>query len=372
MSIHQLSSMIDCLYAAAYDPQQWREALRIIGDFTCSDAALLSFVPHARNDTGRAIGGQISDEICNEFARDYMKICPRIAYNQEHPEVAYTYDSLIMSETEMDENPVYRWWGRQGLRYHVGAALPGTDAHYCNFSLQRAQSRGHAGDADIKSFALVVPHLKRAMHLARNLDSMRYQWRFSLTVLNGLPQGLIILDRSGRTTFINAAAEAMLRTNDALHVKNGHIAAKRQSDAHKLNRAIHAALGDNAQMDDGQWLSIGRPTTPLPYSIFVAPLAAEATFDEVGNRGVLVVIHDLTRKATVDENVLSTLFGLTTKEASVASAIGSGLDLTSVAANLHIAPATARVHLGSIYRKLSIGRQQDLVGLVNSLTPLGG
>lgn len=372
MSSYQLSSMIDCVYAAAYEPQRWREALCTVSDFTGSDAALLSLVPHQRGDTGRAIGGQLADESCIEFARDYMKICPRIAYGLEHPEATYTYDSLIMSEAEMDENPVYRWWGRQGLRYHLGAALPDIDDHSCNFSLQRAQSRGHADDADIKSFALVLPHLKRALHLARSLGSMRFQWAFSLSVLNSLPQGLIILDRGGRMTFVNAVAEAVLQANDALQIKSGHLAAKRQGDAHKLDRAIHAALGSDGRVGEGQWISISRPTTSLPYSIFIAPLAAESTFDEAGDRGVLVVIHDLTRKTTVSENVLSTLFGLTHKEASVASAIGSGLDLSSVAADLCIAPATARVHLGSIYRKLSIGRQQDLVGLVHSLTPLGG
>jgi DNA-binding CsgD family transcriptional regulator len=372
MSLHQLSTSIESLYSAAYSPDHWPAALRAVEEFTQSDAAVLSFVPVRREGPGKAIGGSFSIDECREFARDYMRICRRIAFGHDHPEVDYTYDALIMSEEEMDADPVYGWWAKRGLRYHMGAALPGMDGYRSNIGLQRERSRGHVGDADIKSFALVAPHIRRAMQLAHSLGSIRAGWQSSLAVLHTVPQGLIIVNRSGRASFVNAAAEEILRTGDALHLKDGYLTAKRQSDAHRLGRALQDALSlaTGETTAPGKWVGINRPTTSLPYSIYIAPLHSETPLIEDEGAGAMIVIHDLTRKAKVDDQILTNLFGLTSKEARVASEIGSGTDLKSAAEGLQITPATARVHLGSIYRKLSIGRQQDLVGIVHSLTPL--
>lgn len=374
MSVHQLSASIESLYSAAYNPEHWPTALRMLEEFTNSEGAVLSLLPVRRDGVGKAIGGSLSADECNDFAQSYMRVCRRIAYGHDHPEVEYTYDSLIMSEEEMDADPVYGWWSKLGLRYHMGAALPGTDGHRCNIGLQRARTRGHVGDADIKSFALVAPHVRRAMQMAHSLGSMRAGWQSSLAVLHTVPQGLIIVNRAGRASFVNAAAEAILQAGDALNLKDGYLTAKRQSDAHRLGQALREALslaaGDTTAA--GRWVGINRPTTSLPYSIYIAPIHSEATLIDGEGAGAMIVIHDLTRKAKVNDQILTSLFGLTSKEARVASEIGSGTDLKSAAEGLEITPATARVHLGSIYRKLSIGRQQDLVGIVHSLTPLGG
>lgn len=367
-----LSATIDSLYAAVYSPRKWPEALRRVEDFTGCDGAMLSLLSTQPGGADVAISGRFSLDECTAFAREFMRICPRIGFGEAHPERHCTYDALIMSEAEMDADPVYKWWSGLGLRYHLGAMLPGSDNHRCNIGLQRARTRGHAAPDDLRIFGLLAPHLKRSVQMMHDIGSMRSNWQFSQIVLHGIPQGILVVNRRGRVIFVNQAAEAMLAGTDALCLKEGRLAAKRNRDAVELDRVLTdaLALGAGESVRAGRWVSIPRPTTSLPYSVFVAPLCGDATAIEGEEPGALVVIHDLARRRTVGEGVLGKLFGLTRKEASVATAIGRGYDLASVASMLEMAPATARVHLGAIYRKLDIGRQQELVGLVHSLVPL--
>jgi DNA-binding CsgD family transcriptional regulator len=65
--------------------------------------------------------------------------------------------------------------------------------------------------------------------------------------------------------------------------------------------------------------------------------------------------------------MLTSLYNLTETEARLASGIAGGHSVESAAVSLHMRIATARSHLKSVFAKVGVNRQQDLVRLLSSL-----
>src|SRR5438045_7118228 len=112
------SATIDKLYAAAADATLWEDALRAVEDYTGSTGAVLNLVPKIADALPLCLAGSFSQDDCSEYAQNYMWRCPRIAFGQAHFDVPIHFDSMILSESEMDRDPTYEWYGKHGLRYY--------------------------------------------------------------------------------------------------------------------------------------------------------------------------------------------------------------------------------------------------------------
>jgi DNA-binding CsgD family transcriptional regulator len=69
----------------------------------------------------------------------------------------------------------------------------------------------------------------------------------------------------------------------------------------------------------------------------------------------------------VPASVVRDAFGLTGREAEVASLLAEGASLATISRRLRVEPATARTHLKRIFEKTRTGRQTELVALLSRL-----
>lgn len=81
----------------------------------------------------------------------------------------------------------------------------------------------------------------------------------------------------------------------------------------------------------------------------------------------VVAFIDLSHAQPSPTEHLRTLFHLTQSEAEVAAHIAAGLTVTETASLRRVAPATIRAQLKSIFRKLDLNRQSDIVRLVDRI-----
>ena len=118
MPLDAFGSTIHRIYAAAADPALWTDALRAVEELTGAAGAVLGFTPTDPARQGFVLSGRFAEEQCMTYARDYAPICRRIAFGLQHPEIPFHYDSLVLSEAEMDRDPVYDWLQREnGVRW---------------------------------------------------------------------------------------------------------------------------------------------------------------------------------------------------------------------------------------------------------------
>lgn len=367
--LDSFSSTIEKLYAAAAAPERWGEALRAVEDVTGSAGAVIGVQPKAGGQ-GLVLSGRFDAELCEEFARDMAPSCPRTAFAALRPDLPFHCDALLMSEPEMDRDPVYAWFEqRAGVRYYLGTAFPDVRGYRVNGSLQRTRAQGHAQQADIELFGRLKPHLTQALHLADIIGTLTAHRALALHMLGALPHGAVIIDRLGSLVYANAAAEAVFAEADGLDAVRGRLAAARASQATAL-RALVARATD-ADRRQGGWLRVSRPSGAADYILFVSPLVVETGSLGRGRPAAIVAIFDPRQRLRLQAKPLQALFGLTAREAEVACRLARGADLASAAAQMGMSGETARTHLKRLFRKTDVYRQQDLVGLIHSLNALG-
>jgi DNA-binding CsgD family transcriptional regulator len=137
-----------------------------------------------------------------------------------------------------------------------------------------------------------------------------------------------------------------------------------QSD---LDRAVHRATSSPGATavarlagSDGEWnhlLII--PVTGRASELFFAAAAI----------AVLIRRTKILTPLTLAPTALCEAFGLTDREAALATLIGKGLALHEVARSFGISIGTARNHLKAVFDKTHTKRQAELVELLGRLRP---
>ena len=362
MSGAHLSEVILRLYAAAAAPDLWPEALRAVEDLTGAVGAVVDFAPLAPGVPGFSLSGRFDPEQCATFASEYMPHCRRIKAAMAHPELDVLYDSLVMSEQEMDRDPVQDWLARQGIRYFIGANLMRTASHHVTFSLQRSAAAGHVQSADIELHARLRPHVVQAVTLAEALETLKGRQAFAAAVLDRLPHAVFALGETGRIIFSNRRGED-LRSREPLLFKNDQLKTIVQAESAALAEAIRAASRPGLAASGGG-VRLSRRSSTLPLHLVVSHVG-ELMRAEL-NRGpvALVIVYDRLDRRSAEAAALQALFGLTPAEARLALALAGGHSVESAARLLDITPLTARTHLKAIFRKTEVSRQQDLAALI--------
>lgn len=369
--LEQLSATIDKIYAAAAGSSRWEDALLAIEDLTGCAGAVIDLIPKAPGLTPRTLAGSFTEENCAEYARDYQAICPRIRHAVEHPEQDIQFDYLFMSEAEIDLDPVYDWFGKHGLRYYVGSAITESPNYHGYLSLQRTRRQGHAQAEDIALLQLLKPHVARAASLADQLGTLRSYQSVGSAMLEALPQAVFALDGNGRVLFANGPAQALIAMADGITLEAAKLRASLANEQAQLAAVIRSALTPLPERGRG-WIRVSRPSGGPPYAMFVSALnAADEQLLAAGAK-VLVLVHDTAAHRCASVAMLTSVYGLTETEARLASALSGGHSLESAAALLDMRLATARSHLKAVFRKMGVGRQQDLVRVLASISTVSG
>jgi len=372
--LDQFSETIGKIYAAAADQSRWEDALHSIEDLTDSAGVVINIVAKTEPEkssllAGPRINNHFSSAEIDEYNRDLLPLCPRVAAGIANPDLPMICDYMILSETEMKRDPVYDWFGRHDLRYFIGSPLGETERYRLMWSLQRTRSHGHAQAKDIELFELLRPHIARALALADQLGTLRAYDRFSSDVLDALPQAVFALGSDGRLLFANAAGIALVKIGDGLRDVGGRLQTTFGVEQERLDGKIREAAQEMAGACDG-WLRVSRSNGGLPYAVLVAPLNVSDEQLTAAGAKILVLVHDTAHSRCASVEMLTSIYGLTETEARLASALSGGHSVESAAALLEMRPSTARFHLKAVFRKMGVGRQQDLVRLLTSLSIL--
>ncbi|HEY0628267.1 MAG TPA: helix-turn-helix transcriptional regulator [Sphingomicrobium sp.] len=370
--LDQFNATIDKLYGAAVDRRRWDEAFTAVEQLTDCAGMVINLVSKGdASDNLTMFGPRVlqhgAREDVDEYDRDLIAKCPRVAAGIAYPDAPYICDHMILTEAEMDRDPVYDWHSRHGLRYFVGSVLGETPRHRLMWSLQRTPAQGHVGAEDIRRFELLKPHVRRALTLAEQVGTLRSFQRFSSAVLDCLPNALFALGADGCLLFANAAARLLLERGDGIQLADGRLRARSTADQARLDRLIRQALAPAADAVHS-WALVSRADGGLPYATFVSPLNVQEDELLAAAAKVLVVVHDVGRRVQPQAEIVRSVFGLTEAEARLACALVGGHSIESAAALLRIKPSTVRSHLKSVFRKVGVNRQQDLVQLVAKLS----
>jgi DNA-binding CsgD family transcriptional regulator len=364
---------IRCIYEAALEPDKWLDAIGAIVNVTGASKGML----HAESDHAPTLALPFGFEAqqANRLRREFEQRMP--AWIDAIPLGTAMRQSSGISDADFRRSDIYIHAIRpiDGF-YGMVAPLIRRPDQQVVFSVGRDLGVVDFGDDDHRALNYIVPHLMTALRVRNRLAAADLKARGACEVAMQLDFGVVLLDAFKRPIFANGRAEAIARGRDGLLLSSQRVSATSSTDSRRLDAAISTAITFNDKRRDDMDVAF-RPratmrcsvsrTPPRPALILQLVPVSSTSFldggDAAGTRAVVLVIEP-DRLANVQQSLLEDTFGLTHREASLASLLARGADLSQAAAEAGITNGTARGYLKQILAKTDTHRQAELVALM--------
>lgn len=357
--------LLDTIYAAALDPGLWPRAMSELSDVVGGNAAVLSRLDIV-SGAGAAVVLNNNRRTLADYFGYYYRINPLQLVDDPASYVAGWTPKMLRDEDWIDREtfeaseyyndflrPIEAEWGvilRLGLNGHELTAL----------SIGRAYRHGRFEDAEVAALARFHPHLIRATGLGRRYATIQQCADGLAAAVDRSRTAMMLVDADAVLLHANAAADRLIRADDALSLREGRLTARDPAGGHALSAAIAgAASADRSRRIAGSF-ELPLPGCPAPLRGAAMPvLENEAALFARGCAALVSVTHPV-----ADAGSLAAAFGLTAAEGRLAADLLAGLDLRASAARRDISINTVRSQLASAFAKTGTHRQVDLVRLL--------
>lgn len=368
--VEDLSRVLAALYDAALDPTTWPDALQTTCTFLDGAAANIfwqdpvaqsAVVFHSWND---------DPEFIERYLNYYVRLNPFFpAVTFIEPGVVFSGGDIVPHD-EFRSTRFYREWVEpQGYVDVIGVNLHRFSSSAACFSVRRSAAQGVVDGEMRRRAALVVPHVRRAVMIGREIDRQRSMSDKLSTILDTVTAGAFLVDAMGRVDFTNETGRTLLQEGTLLTLRAGALTAVDRS----ADRAIRAALAATVSGDDVS-LGSGAPSIVLTtrtgdrFLAHILPLSSGAR--QKASLGYSATAAIFVRRAEIPVvsgvEAVARSHRLTPGEIRVLQAVGSGGSVREIADALGVSSATVKTHLGSIFRRTGARRRSDLVRQIAS------
>lgn len=199
-------------------------------------------------------------------------------------------------------------------------------------------------------------------------DPISGKW-FASTLTRNFDEPTGIVARNGKLIDANKGFMDILYRKDGVLLNSGKLFLQNRNE----NTQFHKIIDEQSKSfsNGSQILRASRKDNGLYYilsvfTIFMDSFAQNRNLHEV----VLVSVVDPYEKLPVDVGTIKDLFGLTSTEARVAINIGSGDDVSEIAATHGVSIGTIRNQLKAVFAKMGVNRQSELVRLLHRISSI--
>ena len=377
-SADELSALLHLVYGAASNPDQWPGVLQAVAASLhgCSGVLFTSYLPLQGRGTVKSMHHtlDITPEQSMLWATKYLELnlCAHRASERDLVrQVAVITDTDTATEEEFRVSSICRdlvsamdrgrFCSGVVVDYHLAEGVAATVV-----TTYRPFSAPPFNQQDRHWLGLLLPHLPRSLGLMQRMQHAQRQQSAMQSALDGLPVGVVLLNAAGQMVHANAAARQVLSRQDGLAC----------SPAGRLD----AAPLRNGQPGLADWLRAQRSLLAVdvlhfPEAFLVRRTVADEVYRlqccPVDNTQVwpvqgqtvacVVFVHHPSALLLPTHERLKGLYGLTTAEARVAHQLAAGLGIKEAAKVLGTSPETIRNQVKSIYQKMRVNSQSNLV-----------
>jgi DNA-binding CsgD family transcriptional regulator len=376
VTLKAYSELLEVLYSAPLEQEQWQRFLTLLSQhtqstfaaFLCADSRFgLSVRSHS--------GPEIAAESVMAYNERYAGSDPfrAPALSDPRPRIV-DGDELLPNEgllrTEMFRDVILPLGGRFATIVLLTVNVRRLEA----ISIWRTPERGPMDEESLRLLHLLFPHIQKALEIRQALGIAQERAAGAEAIADSSPTATFLLSRHGEVLHRNAAADALLEGSAALAIEDGVLVATQASYQEPLrrlyedaalvssSRAAHAlALPRGAGGDGAGGQALQLLLAPLP------PRQRSRT-----DADLILLVTDPERPVHFPDGVLRSLYGLTAAQTEVANGILTGYTLTEIAALRHVSVGTVRQQMKNILTKTGTSRQSDLVRLLMALSQSAG
>jgi len=356
--LKDIQDLMPVIEDCAIEPSQWTSLLETLCSYTDSKSAVI--IP---------LKGRYPSLIKTESANELMSVYfeknwhLRDFRDRGVPSLlrkGIMVDQDFASIDEINKNPYYQdFLGPLGLRFFAGIRVTADDDAWC-ITLQRSIEKSYFDVDEQKTIAQFVRPLSKAVQVGRSISAAYVKG--CLDSLDVSSTACVLLDRLDRVKFVSNGAEKLF--GSLFNVVSGHL---RLGDARQDMR-FNAYLNNELR---------GRFPSAQPFcyntdehlALIEVSRLPSAFINRFSTFQTMVTIKFVNANLRVDRGLLETLFALTPRESELVEALCRMSALPKAAEHIGIAYETARTHLKTIFFKMRIASQSELIALVSKCTP---
>jgi DNA-binding NarL/FixJ family response regulator len=214
--------------------------------------------------------------------------------------------------------------------------------------------------------SLLAPHLAAARQVRKRLaEASRGQ--LALAGLDRLAVAAFIVDGGGAVQHCNRWARTVVEVERCCRIAHGRLRLNEPA----LNSALETSLRRATEPRARSSLLPLYCANKEIFELTVSPLGADYALS--GSRRVPLALVTIARPRGDGRRIMQRvrrLYGLTDAEARVVSALALGSSVDEIAAAHGVQPSTVRAQVRSIFDKMGVNRQTDLVRLALTGAPI--
>jgi DNA-binding CsgD family transcriptional regulator len=377
MSPEHFDELLGKLYDAALAPKSWPVFLERFSDVfeslgtvvylldyadrqALSQSEDIPFLQQVRIDPGYILS----------YDRYYSSVNVWLENARDFPEGTPTTSCFLYPNAELPKTEWYNDWLRpQGYFYSLSGSLLELGSLSVRLTAFRSSAQPPFSPEDLQAYGRLMPHLRRACLIQRKFAELQGLQNAGAEVLHRLPMGVVLLDRSGRTVFLNKAAEAIARQADGFTLgKLGFCNAKSPNETQALRKLIADAIGGvrPCQSRRGGAMPLARRGSGRPLCALVSPLPGKLAAWLGCAPGAVLFLSDPDRQTEAAEELLARCYGLSPAEAKLAAALAAGQSVQEHMEERGVSHNTVKTQLKRILAKTGTRRQAELVKLLLS------
>jgi DNA-binding CsgD family transcriptional regulator/PAS domain-containing protein len=370
-SAQALSSLLSTLYSCPASPELWPTFLREFTSFLDLPAAAILNHDTKSENYGIHISAGLNSELLPAYRDHFGKLDAWREPFMRDVKMEFAFGEQLCKRSILSKTEFYNdYLNEFGHLLYCAVATVKTPTSFENVSLYHAIDDDIPGQETLDRLHLVLPHLRAALKLRRQLLEVTGLAGHLADALNAFHTAVILLDEKGRCFFLNAAAERILSQHDGVYVRGSRLFAALAAESARLHALILRATNlGSGKVSCGGGAALVSRRERKPLQVTVSPLLSE-DFKLPARVAAIAVISDPERTPVPCDEVLRCMYGLTPAESRVAILLASGMDLRQACEQCLITYATGRAHLRSIFDKTGVHRQAELASLLLRVTPL--
>lgn len=351
------------LYDAALDQALWPHVIEECVRFVGGSAGNLSFRATDANPRGAVFSFGFDPAYQQAYNETYTRLNPISLEAGPYRAGDVVAQSDIVPHREMRETRFYQeWLALQGIEDVLFGLIEKSASAYSLMAVRRKTGDGEIDGEARRRLSLLVPHVRRAVHIANCLEFRKAQSEMLAETLDGLAAGVVLVGPSASIAFANTRAKELL--DEGSVIRNGQGTIKAVSPQANASLQKHLATAEGAPRPSVSDIVMPLPSEPNRHAVaHLLPLRRRRT--GAGKPyTALFVRESMPLDSGRGNEAVAVLHGLTEAEARVLRAMVDVGGVPACAEFLGVAPSTVRTHLQRIFRKTGTNRQADLVKLV--------
>ena len=362
--------LVGMIYDAASDPSLWDAFLvRLASEIGGSSTTLFFYNP--KHPLGGLMSSARTDPAIQQRYNEYYIGIDAFGVHGGHllqpgtvkPGQALCPDSVLVRTEFYNDflRPV-------DLHHQVCGVIARDGGSMSILASLRAKRFNPFDESEQQLVALLLPHLRRAFTLHRQLSRLTSDHRWQADQLDALPIGIVLIGMRGSVLHLNAQAHTILSRHDGLGYGKDGLHASLSHESRRLqaliNQAVHTGVGRG--ISAGGVLNISRPCGRRAYQLLVSPYRCTPVLAAADAPAATVFIFDPDAAPPDLPERLIRLYGLTAAESQLAALLATGSSVASAADQLQVTRHTLRTHLKSIFAKTGVHRQTELLHQIYS------